>query len=171
METLGGLALHSAPATHPATLSLPPSGTSGSAPSPPHPARYARALALGLAMPSRGGTRPAKLSAFPRDETLAVSLAPAREQAASRDRRARLPRRPSFCAAKAPSRVSRRRAHPANDHRLGRWEAGRRLCGKVLVAGVECDWAQSAELYDPAVGTFTATGSMTVATPPDEGVV
>jgi hypothetical protein len=42
------------------------------------------------------------------------------------------------------------------------------LSGKVLITGGQGDWPQpsasaSAELYDPADGTFTATGSMTAA--------
>jgi hypothetical protein len=68
MGTLGGSPNPSAPhpPPHPTPLASP-FGDFGTRTFPTTPARYARALALGLAKPSRDGARRAELAGSPRD--------------------------------------------------------------------------------------------------------
>jgi hypothetical protein len=60
METLGGFAPPFGPPPASASPLASPFGDFGTCTFPTTPARYARALALGLAMPSRDGTPPAR---------------------------------------------------------------------------------------------------------------
>jgi hypothetical protein len=67
MGTLGGFAPPFGPPPATPTPLASPFGDFGTSTIPTTPARYARALALGLAMPSRDGPRRAQLARSPRD--------------------------------------------------------------------------------------------------------
>ena len=67
MGTLGGFASPFGPPPATSSPLASPFGDFGTCTFPTTPARYARALALGLAKPSRDGARRAKLAGSPRD--------------------------------------------------------------------------------------------------------
>ena len=67
MGTLGGFAPPFGPPPAIASPLASPFGDFGTCTFPTTPARYARTLALGLAMPSRDGPPPAEPAGSPRD--------------------------------------------------------------------------------------------------------
>jgi hypothetical protein len=80
MGTLGGFAAPFGPPPAAVSPLASPCGDFGTCTFPTTPARYARALALGLANPSRDGAPPSEPAGSPRDRTEGLGGGRAGEQ-------------------------------------------------------------------------------------------